>query len=67
MITTIRPYGATSNDIRYRYEEDGKYYIVDNAYNQFEVSKHEYMKLKAPIKKIIRRKPKNEVQWIKSW
>ena len=32
MITTIRPYGATSNDIRYRYEEDGKYYIVDNAY-----------------------------------
>lgn len=63
MIKTLRPYGAFSGIIRYRFEQDNKYYIVDITYSQIEIEKDDYMKLKAPIKKVVRKVSRNnEVQ-----
>ena len=63
MISTIKPTGAYGGIIRYRFEESGRYYIVDSAYNRLEISKEDYMKLNAPVRK---RLAANEVQEINS-
>ena len=52
MITTIKPYGAISDkSIQYRFEQEGKYYIVDVAFNIAQISESDYMKLNCPVKK----------------
>ena len=52
MINTKKPYGSIrSQDIQYRFECEGRYFIMDYAYNKWELEKEDYMKLKAPIKK----------------
>ena len=61
MISTLRPYGATNVPIKFRYEEEGKYYVIDEVSNQYEISKSEYMKLTCPVKKIKRREVKNDI------
>lgn len=60
MISTLKPYGATSS-AKYRYEEEGRYYVIDDVSNQYEVAKSEYMKLTCPVKKIKRRELKHEI------
>lgn len=53
MISTIKPYGAlTDFAIRYRFEQDGEFYVVDMAYNIFQVSNIEYHRLRCPIRKM---------------
>ena len=52
MIATLKPYGSISdNAIKYRYEEKGKYFVIDKGFNKIEIAKEEYMKLKCPIRK----------------
>jgi len=56
MIETKRPYGSmTDKAIQYRFEQDGKFYIVDRGYNTIEVSEKEYMKLKCPVRNVARK------------
>ena len=60
MIETKIPYGSVSDRVvEYRYQENGKYYVVDNASNIWEINENEYMKLKCPIKKVYRKRGKN--------
>lgn len=47
------PIHINNSLIKYRYEEDGKYYVVDNGYNKIQVDESTYMKIKAPIRKRI--------------
>ena len=56
MMKTIKPSGVYVGEsiIQYRYEREGKYYIVDKGFNKMEISQEDYMKLKCPIKKNIR-------------
>jgi hypothetical protein len=52
MVMTTKPYGAINDKaIRYRFEQDGKYYVVDLAYNKYQVNESVYKKLTCPIKK----------------
>ena len=52
MIATIKPYGAiVDRTIQYRFEQDDKYYVVDSAYNTYQVNESEYKRLTCPIKK----------------
>ena len=52
MIMTEKPYGAISDrSIAYRFEQDGNYYIVDNASNVARISESDYKKLNCPVKK----------------
>jgi len=54
MIATLRPYGSINDkSIQYRFENKGKFYVVDKGYNPIEVSESEYMKLKCPVRKMI--------------
>ena len=65
MIVAINPKGLTISNtiVRYRFEEHDKFYVIDKGYNKIEISKEDYMKLKAPIR---RRIIFNDVQWITS-
>ncbi len=52
MITTIVPYGSIGEKmIIYKFEYQGKYYAVDDLYNQLEIKKQDYDRLKCPIQK----------------
>jgi len=64
MIVAINPKGLTISTtiVRYRFEEYEKFYVIDKGYNKIEISKEDYMKIKAPI----RRRIINDVQWITS-
>ena len=56
MVATIKPYGAISDkSIQYRFEQEGKYYIVDNAFNTAQISESDYMKLNCPVKKYLKK------------
>lgn len=60
MIVAINPKGLTISTtiVRYRFEEYEKFYVIDKGYNKIEISKEDYMKIKAPI----RRRIINDVQ-----
>ena len=52
MIRIIKPFGAISDlVIQFRFEQDGKFYVVDNAYNTAQVEESEYKRLTCPVKK----------------
>jgi len=54
MITSKNPSLVifSNNLARYRYKQKGKFYVVDNLSNVFEVDEAEYKRLKIPVKKI---------------
>lgn len=52
MITTLKPTGAISEAlVMNKYEDNGRYFIVDTLYNRIEITKKDYDILKCPIKK----------------
>ena len=52
IISTKKPFGAISDKaIQYRFEQDNKFYVMDNGYNPIEISESDYMRLTCPIKK----------------
>ena len=55
MIVAINPKGLTISTtiVMYRLEECEKFYVIDKGYNKIEISKEDYMKLKAPIRRRI--------------
>lgn len=61
MIKTTKPTTLyiSNTCIKSRYEFNGKYYVVDNAYNDLEITKEEYYKLHCPI---VNRKKESEVK-----
>ena len=51
MIEIKKPYGAIAeNLITSRFEREGKFYIVDDMGNVFEISEQDYINLKCPVK-----------------
>lgn len=56
MISTIKPFGSFADRLaQYRFTQDGKYYVVDEEYNQYQIEESEYMALKCPIRKITKK------------
>lgn len=66
MLNAIKPHGLIISDqmIKYRLEEYEKFYVIDKGYNKIEISKEDYMRLKAPIRK---KANPNDIQGIKNW
>ena len=57
MIETKKPYGSiTDKAIQYRFEQDHKFYIVDSGFNTIEIEESEYMKLRCPVRNIVRKR-----------
>ena len=52
MIATIKPFGAIGEQfIQFKYEDKGKFFIIDNLYNRIEIDKKDYDTLNCRIKK----------------
>ena len=53
MIKTNKPTTLyiSNTCIKSRFIRDNKYYVVDNAYNELEVSQEDYYKLHCPVRK----------------
>lgn len=52
MIKTLKPYGCINDlTIQFRFEQDGKFYVVDKTYNTAQVEESEYKQLTCPVKK----------------
>ena len=54
MIKTLKPKTLfiSNTCIKSRFEFNGKYYVVDNAYNELEITKEDYYKLHCPIRNL---------------
>ena len=56
MIKTIRPFGSIANQIvKYKFETNEKYYVVDDLYDAYEISKDDFINLDLPIRIVKRR------------
>lgn len=52
MIATIKPFGAIGERfIQFKYEDNGKFYIIDNLFNRIEIGKKDYDNLNCPVNK----------------
>lgn len=50
MVKTLKPYGAISDELpRYKYEFNGKHYIIDKGKNKYQVEKIVYDNLNIPL------------------
>ena len=54
MIKTTKPTTLyiSNTCIKSRFTRDNKYYVVDNAFNELEISKEDYYKLHCPIRNL---------------
>ncbi len=64
MIKTIRPFGSIANQIvKYKFETNEKYYVVDDLYDAYEISKDDFINLDLPIRIVKRREMNGKGHW----